>query len=427
MDEFGREGVDVKVRKLISASAVAGLLLASVPFTAASAATTEPGGQAPMTEGQQPKAANPHKQAKHAQNHTVGQLTFIGEQRIANDLKFEETLVGGLSGIDYNPRTHQWILISDDRSDNAPARFYTAKLKYDTKSFYGVELTGMTQFKQEDGTTYPNKKEYTANQQGIVPDLESIRFDPNGKSIWYTSEGDRTLNLNPFIRQATLKGKYLSSILTPKAFQIDANSGSSTQKGFRNNLALEGSSFSPDGKYYFTSMEAALYQDGEISTVDAGSYSRITKYNRSGDIIAQYAYPIDAIPAKPGQGKSADNGVSEMLAINDHQFLILERSGVQAADGNYSNYIRIYEADAAQATNVNNLDSLTAGQFTPLTKKLVLDLNTLGLPKLDNVEGITWGPKLQNGHDSLVVVSDNNFGASQVTQLLAFDVSPEKK
>ena len=100
---------------------------------------------------------------------------------------------------------------------------------------------------------------------------------------------------------------------------------------------------------------------------------------------------------------------------------------MQAADGNYSNYIRIYEADAAQATNVNNLDSLPMGQFTPVTKKLVLDLGTLGLPKLDNVEGMAWGTKLKNGHDSLVLVSDNNFNASQVTQLLAFDVSPEAK
>lgn len=417
----------MKVRKLVSAGAVAGLLLAAVPLAAASAATTENNGQAPMTDSHHRKAAKPHKQAKHAQNHTVGQLTLIGEQRLANDLKFEETPVGGLSGIDYNPGTHQWILISDDRSDNAPARFYSAKLKYDTKSFYAVELTGMTEFKQEDGTTYPNKKDYAANKQGVVPDLESIRFDPSGKSIWYTSEGDRSLALNPFVRQATLKGKYLSSLQISAAFQMNPNGDNTAQKGFRNNLALEGSSFSPDGNYYFTSMEAALYQDGSISTVDAGSYSRITKYNRSGDIIAQYAYPIDAIPAKPGPGKSADNGVSEMLAINDHQFLILERSGVQAADGNYSNYIRIYEADAAQATNVNNLDSLPAGQFTPVTKKLVLDLNTLGLPKLDNVEGMSWGPKLQNGHDSLVLVSDNNFNASQVTQLLAFDVSPETK
>ncbi|MBP1963361.1 esterase-like activity of phytase family protein [Paenibacillus aceris] len=417
----------MKVRKLVSTGAVAGMLLAAVPLAAASAATTESNGQAPMADGHHREAAKPHKQARFTQNHTVGQLTLIGEQRIANDLKFEETPIGGLSGIDYNPGTHQWILISDDRSDNAPARFYNAKLKYDTKSFYAVELTGMTEFKQEDGTTYPNKKDYAANKQGVVPDLESVRFDPKGKSIWYTSEGDRSLALNPFIRQATLKGKYLSSLPIPAAFQMNPVGDNAAQKGFRNNLALEGSSFSPDGNYYFTSMEAALYQDGDISSVDAGSYSRITKYNRSGDIIAQYAYPIDAIPAKPGTGKSADNGVSEMLAINDHQFLILERSGVQATDGNYSNYIRIYEADAAQATNVNNLDSLSAGQFTPVNKKLVLDLNTLGLPKLDNVEGMAWGPKLQNGHDSLILVSDNNFNASQVTQLLAFDVSPETK
>jgi hypothetical protein len=414
----------VKVRKLVSVGAVAGLLMIA-PYAAAAAAPSGPNEQAASADGHLKKAAKPHKQAKHAVNHSVGQLTFIGEQRIANDLKFEETLVGGLSGIDYNPRTHQWILISDDRSDNAPARFYTAKLNYDTKSFYDVELTGMTEFKQQDATTYPNKKDYTANKKGVVPDLESIRFDPNNNSIWYTSEGDRTLGFNPFIYQATLKGKYLSSLQIPNAFQMNPSTDTTAQKGFRNNLALEGSSFTPDGNYYFTSMEAALYQDGDISTVDAGSYSRITKYNRSGDIIAQYAYPIDAIPAKPGEGKSADNGVSEMLAVNDHQFLILERSGVQADDGSYSNYIRIYEADAAQSTNVNNVDSLKAGQFTSVTKKLILNLNTLNLPKLDNVEGIAWGPKLKNGHDSLVLVSDNNFNASQVTQLLAFDVSPE--
>jgi hypothetical protein len=102
--------------------------------------------------------------------------------------------------------------------------------------------------------------------------------------------------------------------------------------GFLNNLALEGSSFSPNGEFYFTSMEAPLYQDGNIQTVDAGGYSRINKYDRQGHILAQYAYPVSAIPAKPGEGKSADNGVSEMLAINNHEFLMLERSCVQAAD-----------------------------------------------------------------------------------------------
>lgn len=223
----------------------------------------------------------------------------------------------------------------------------------------------------------------------------------------------------PFIRGATQTGQFLSSFQIPVQFTIGAN------YGFRNNLALEGSSFSPNGEFYFTSMEAPLYQDGNIPTVDAGGYSSITKYDRQGQILAQYAYPVSAIPAKPGEGKSADNGVSEMLAINNHEFLMLERSGVQAADGSYSNYIRIYKVDTRHASDVSNLDSLLSGNFKPVSKELVLNLNTLNLPKLDNIEGISWGPKLKNGHDSLVLVSDNNFSSTEVTQFLAFDVSPK--
>jgi hypothetical protein len=40
------------------------------------------------------------------EQHTVGHLSFIGEQRIANDAIFKGTPVGGLSGIDYDPQTN---------------------------------------------------------------------------------------------------------------------------------------------------------------------------------------------------------------------------------------------------------------------------------------------------------------------------------
>ncbi|NGY80198.1 esterase-like activity of phytase family protein (plasmid) [Bacillus megaterium] len=52
-------------------------------------------------------------------------------------------------------------------------------------------------------------------------------------------------------------------------------------------------------------------------------------------------------------------------------------------------------------------------------------MTTLGLSVLDNIEGISWGPKLPNGHDSLVLVSDDNFNRNQVTQFLAFEVLPK--
>ena len=54
-----------------------------------------------------------------------------------------------------------------------------------------------------------------------------------------------------------------------------------------------------------------------------------------------------------------------------------------------------------------------------MKKTLLLDLRTLGIP-LDNVEGMTLGPKLPDGRRSLMLVSDNNFAASQFTQFLLF-------
>src|SRR3546814_13844399 len=73
---------------------------------------------------------------------------------------------------------------------------------------------------------------------------------------------------------------------------------------------------------------------------------------------------------------------------------------------------------------ISDLSSVvcSSDRFQSVTKRLVLDLTTLNLPKLDNIEGMAWGPPLANGNRSLVLVSDDNFNASQVTQLLAFEV-----
>jgi hypothetical protein len=351
--------------------------------------------------------------------HSVGTLRFIGEQRIPYKQAFQNTTVGGLSGIDYDAKSGNWIMQSDDRSDINPARFYTARLNYDAQSFSAVTLTSVATFKQQNGTVYPNRTQY-ATAGGEVPDTESIRFDPGDGSVWYTSEGDRSLGLDPFVKHATVSGDFIARLPLPARFKVSPT----TETGSRNNLTFEGLTFAPDGKSLWVSMEAPIYEDGPITSVSNGAFSRVTQYDRSGNVLKQVAYPIDAIPVAPAAGMAADNGVSEMLAVDDHRFLMIERSGVQGADGNYKDYIRLYEMDVAGATDVNSIASLKGATFTPVSKRLVLDLTTLKLPILDNIEGVAWGPKLANGHDSLVLVSDDNFNATQVTQFLAFEVVP---
>ena len=56
----------------------------------------------------------------------------------------------------------------------------------------------------------------------------------------------------------------------------------------------------------------------------------------------------------------------------------------------------------------------------PAAKTLVADFAHLGLSRLDNSEGMCWGPPLPDGERTLVVVSDDNFNPSQITQFAAF-------
>ncbi|WP_408008187.1 esterase-like activity of phytase family protein [Pseudalkalibacillus sp. A8] len=359
--------------------------------------------------------------AKKETARSVEHVRLIESETLPYNTTYKGTTVGGLSGITYNPKINKWLIISDDRSDYNPARFYEAKVNYNANDFQNIQLVGVNSLKQQDGTDYLNRSQYNGETGGIVADPESIRFDPLNNSIWYTSEGDRSLGLNPFIRQATLDGSYLSELSINDTIKMDDQS----EKGFRNNLALEGSTFSYDGQTFWTSMEGPLLQDDTIPTPESGALSRITQYDREGNVLAEYAYPIDAIPEEPGTEKNADNGVTEILSINDHELFVLERASVQADDGSYSNYVRVYKVDINEATDIKDMESIKKEDVKPLKKELVINLNTLGLDKVDNVEGMTFGKKLPNGNDSLVLVSDNNFNDTQVTQFIAFEVIPE--
>ena len=83
--------------------------------------------------------------------------------------------------------------------------------------------------------------------------------------------------------------------------------------------------------------------------------------------------------------------------------------------------------NAGRATDVRAIDALADDRdqplprIVPMRKRLVLDFTTLGLSYLDNIEGMSWGPTLPNGHRTLVFVSDDNFNILQTSQFLAFE------
>lgn len=349
---------------------------------------------------------------------TLGELRFVGEIDVPNLTVVGGTLVGGLSGIDYDPTTGSWLVISDDRSDANPARFYDATLTYDDEGLSDVVLVAQHPLLQENGATYPS-----AQVGGVVPDPEAIRVDPDDGSLWWTSEGNQELGLDPLLIHANPRGVALATHVVPDSFGANPEEDA---LGARNNKAFEGLTFAADGQSLYAIMEGPLYQDAELPTLESGSVSRIVQFDREGNVLGQYAYPLDALPAA-GEGELADladNGATEILAVSDTTMLVLERAGIPQDGAPWELLVRLYEIDLSAATDVSELEALAGADYTPVSKTLVLDFEQSGLDHIDNLEALAFGPPLASGNRSLVVVSDNNFDPASVTQFLLYEVAP---
>ncbi len=140
-------------------------------------------------------------------------VRLIGEQLLPTGLEHAGTTVGGLSGIDRDPKTGSFVLLSDDRSAINPARFYTAEIEVSEAGLGPIRLTGQHSLRRADGSTYPSAAEWAARPctesravcDRLAPvDPEDIRIDPHGADVWWSQEGDRNpprLLTDPSIRR----------------------------------------------------------------------------------------------------------------------------------------------------------------------------------------------------------------------------------
>jgi hypothetical protein len=338
-------------------------------------------------------------------------LRLLAEGTLPHKLAFQGTTVGGLSGLDFDPASGLWLALSDDRSELQPARFYTLRLPIATGRELKPELLQAVTLKQAAGTPYPPRR-----AGGEVVDPEGIRWLPGGRSVLWTSEGDPRVHQGPGLREVRLDGSHVRDFRLPAELQLGPRPGT----GPRDNETFEGLALTPDGRFAWVAMEGALQQDGPQARVgEPGGPCRVTLFDLArGEAVRQVAYQADAIPQPPRiPGGFADNGVSEILMLDARRLLVLERAYAMGV----GNSLRLYVVDTAEATDTLGRAKLEAGTFRAAPKQLVADFATLGLSRLDNTEGLCWGPRLPNGRRCLVAVSDDNFNASQVTQFAAFE------
>src|SRR5262249_53052940 len=248
---------------------------------------------------------------------------------------------------------------------------------------------------------------------------DSLRFDPEGirvdrcGEIAYVSD-----EYGPFIHQFDLdRGTRLGSLKLPNKFLIDLPSAdgnvelAANTSGRQSNRGMEGLAISPDGSKLYGLMQSALIQDGALdaSLKRVGTNNRLVEIDLESGAIREFLYQLD----------NKSNGVNEILAVNDHQFLVIQRDGNA---GTAAAFKRSFHTDSAGASDIRAIEALpqtgTPAGVTPVSKSPFIDLLDLtfglaGASFPEKIEGLAFGPDLPDGRHLLIVTNDNDFVASQ--------------
>ncbi|MGN6422439.1 MAG: esterase-like activity of phytase family protein [Asticcacaulis sp.] len=245
-------------------------------------------------------------------------------------------------------------------------------------------------------------------------DPESLRVANDGKSIFISDE------YGPHIYQFDREsGERLHSFKLPQGFAVSFSSPrgeeeiSGNVSGREANHGMEGLSLTPDGKTLVGIMQTALLQDGGGKE---GGYLRMLAIDIASGATRQYAYPLDNWGS---DNKPKYNAVSEILAVNDHQFLVDERDGKGRGAASSAANKLIYLADIAGAQDISALTGRKALRKAAIHKTLFIDLvavlNAGGVPSEAipaKIEGMSFGLDVTlDGKTlhTLWISSDNDF------------------
>ncbi|URK87980.1 esterase-like activity of phytase family protein [Rhizobium sp. RCAM05350] len=247
-----------------------------------------------------------------AQNPAIGKASLLGQIVLPTGLKIGGVEFGGISRLDYDAASDLFYAISDDRSQKAPARFYTLKLAIVENGVQGIDIVSTTQLSDMAGKPFAEKD----------IDPEAIRYDAANKKLYWSSEGDA--KGRPAVYEAGLDGKAVRSFELPDYYLPNADGS----QGVRSNLAFEGLTMSADGKTLWVGTENALAQDGDKATLEVGSRSRLIGFDvATGATVSEFAYDTGPIFVKATKAPYYnDNGLSDMLALDGNSVLTVERS-----------------------------------------------------------------------------------------------------
>lgn len=344
--------------------------------------------------------------AVHKNQNQKVSLHFLDEYVIPSGKLFNTAEIGGLSGIEYANGMY-YLVVDDPKSP----RYFIADISIEDTIISNIKIKEIVHLNND-----PYYKNHTL-------DLESIIVDTETSSVIIASEGKIRKGKKPVLFSSDYQGKFKKDFQLPKRFTENNPSQ------LIHNKTLEGLSMSYDHKGYWTGMELPLKSDGEEpSYLKSDSPVRITYFEKtSGIATKEYVLPLSPITRKY-KGDMNLNGLTDILEFKEGHFFVIERT-YQSGFGVHGNIVRIYHAYADEnTTNTLYIDYLNEKSYVPLQKELVFDFENikdqLTEKTVDNIEGITFGPILPNGNQSLLLVSDDNFQVygKQLNQFILLEI-----
>lgn len=338
--------------------------------------------------------------------------------------------------ISYNTRVEKFSL-DVDRNSGAISNFKildTILFTQDGQNFNGLnpkQLNGNVavlgkSFDPEGFVVAPNGNFYVSDEYG--PSV--YEFSPSGSFI---RAFQTPSNLIP--RQSDGTVNYVDG-------RPDITSGRQDNRGF------EGVTLSPDGKKLYAVLQDALVNEGSPDGRRSRNLRLVEFDTATGQSTAQYIYQLesladinDRIPgtaddfAANAQGRNI--GVSAITALNDDEFLVLERDnrGVGVEDVPGKSPVaskRVYKISLTGATDVSGIslggtNDLPSGVLpVDKSKSPFIDIAELlkaqGLVIPEKIESLAIGPQLADDSYAILLGTDNDFSVTQNDDDIQFDV-----